>query len=211
MDLIVVGTGGLAREFFKFFSNSVNIIGFSSKSQSEFEEFNLKGEFYGNDITPQIVKTKYCVIAVGNPNVKKVLSKKLKANGFVFPNFIHSSSILGSEIKSTNEGIIISPNCIVGPDVTFGNHIYINFMVGIGHDTILGNYIQVNPGSQIGGASIIEDGVLIGSGSILRQKLKIKKNAIVGSGSVVLSSVQEGITIIGNPARRLKLSNVFKK
>ena len=175
MDVIVVGTGGLAREFFKFFSNSVNIIGFSSNSQTEFEKFNLRGNFYGNDITPQIVETKYCVIAIGNPNVKKKLSQKLKTNGFVFPNLVHTSSIIGSEIKPSNEGVIISPNCIVGPDVTFGNHIYLNFMVGIGHDTVLGNYIQVNPGSQIGGASIIEDGVLIGSGSTLRQKIKIKR------------------------------------
>ena len=78
-------------------------------------------------------------------------------------------------------------------------------MVGVGHNTRFESYIQVNPGVQIGGEVSVEEGVLIGSGSTIRQGLKIRKFSTVGSGSVVLSSVREGITVIGNPAKRLKL------
>ena len=205
MDLVVVGTGGLAREFLNFFSNQVNIVGFSSTNKSEYQKFNLPGKFFESEITPQTVGTKYCVVAIGSPAIKKSVSEKLTTKGFIFPNIIHSSSIVAGKIKSSIAGIIISPNCIVGPDVSFGGHVYLNFMVGVGHDAILGNYIQVNPGVIIGGAAVIEDEVLIGSGSKLRQRIKIRKNATVGSGSVVLSSVREGITVIGNPAKRLKL------
>ena len=78
-------------------------------------------------------------------------------------------------------------------------------MVGVGHDTKFESYIQVNPGVQIGGAVSVEEGVLIGSGSTIRQGLKIRKASTIGSGSVVLSTVREGITVVGNPAKRLKL------
>ena len=81
-------------------------------------------------------------------------------------------------------------------------------MVGIGHDVVFEDYVQVNPGAQIGGKVLIGEGVLVGSGSTIREKLKVKRLSTVGSGSVVLSSIGEGITVIGNPAKRLKLPKI---
>ena len=80
-------------------------------------------------------------------------------------------------------------------------------MVGIGHDASFGSFVQVNPGAQIGGVVSIGESVLIGSGSTVRQGLKVKQASTVGSGSVVLSSVRESTTVVGNPAKRLKLPN----
>lgn len=211
MDIVVIGTGGLAREFSSFFSKEVNIVGFSSENKSEFEDFSLGGEFFGSEITPESVGTKYAVLAIGSPNIKRLVSKKLKNLGFKFPNFVHSSVVSATNISdSDSEGVIILPNSVLGSNVYFANHVYINFMVGIGHDTKFESYIQVNSGAQIGGAVSISEGVLIGSGSTIRQGLKIKKASTIGSGSVVLSSVREAITVIGNPAKRLKLPNIDK-
>jgi len=206
MDIVVIGTGGLAREFSAFFASEVNIIGFSSTNTKEFNDFSLSGEFFGSDITPNIVGTKYAVLAIGNPAAKQSVSEKLKKLGFEFPNLVHSSSVSATNLlDSESEGVVVSPNCVIGSNVSFANHIYLNFMVGVGHDTRFESYIQVNPGVQIGGAVSVEEGVLIGSGSTIRQGLKIGKSSTVGSGSVVLSRIREGITVIGNPAKRLKL------
>ncbi|MDB9863467.1 hypothetical protein OAC78_08875 [Litorivicinus sp.] len=208
MNIVVIGTGGLAREFSKFFSKEVNIIGFSSTNTNEFEDFLLKGKFFGGAITPEIVGTKHVVLAIGSPHAKRIVSERLKSLGFDFPNLVHSSTVTATTIDDANsEGIIISPNCVIGSNVSFSNHVYINFMVGIGHDVSFDNFVQVNPGVQIGGAVSIGEGVLLGSGSIIRQGLRVQKSSTVGSGSVVLSSVREGITVIGNPAKRLKLAS----
>ena len=205
MDIVVIGTGGLAREFYSFFSNEVNIIGFSSTNTTEFDNFALRGEFFGSNITPAVVGTNQAVLAIGSPNAKRAVSEKLKILGFEFPNLVHSSAISATNLsESTSEGVIISPNCVIGSNVNFAKHIYLNFMVGVGHNTTFESYIQVNPGVQIGGAVLVEEGVLIGSGSTIRQGLKLKKASTVGSGSVVLSPVREGITVLGNPAKRLK-------
>jgi serine acetyltransferase len=118
----------------------------------------------------------------------------LGAKGFQFPNLIHPSAVLASKIAdSKSRGIIISPNCTIGSEVTFGDHVYLNFMVGVGHDCKFDGYIQINPGVQIGGFAHIKSHVLIGS------------NSTVGSGSVVLTRVRVDITVLGNPARKLKL------
>ena len=84
MDIVVIGTGGLAREFSSFFLKEVNIVGFSSINRSEFEDFALCGEFFGSNITPEVVGTKHAVITIGSPNAKRVVSEKLKSLGFGF-------------------------------------------------------------------------------------------------------------------------------
>lgn len=206
MDIVVIGTGGLAREFSSFFSSEVNILGFSSSKKNEFYDFSLCGKNFGCDIYPDVVGTKYAVIAIGSPSAKRAVSIKLKGLGFKFPNLVHPSAVSATNLlQSKSEGIIISPNCVIGSNVDFAHHVYLNFMVGVGHDTRFESYIQVNPGVQIGGAVSVEEGVLIGSGSTIRQGLKVRRASTVGSGSVVLSQVREGITVIGNPAKRLKL------
>jgi sugar O-acyltransferase (sialic acid O-acetyltransferase NeuD family) len=207
MKVIIFGTGGLAREFSKFFSKEIDIIGFSSNDKSEFDKFSLPGKFFENEISPEKVGTKQAVLAIANPQTKKKLSKKLKNIGFEFPNLIHSSVLMGTNIENTkSEGVIISPNCLIAPNVFFGNFIYINFMVGIGHDVRLKDYIQINPGAQISGDVSIEECVMIGSGSIIRQGLEVKSSSTIGSGSIVLTSVAKETTVIGNPARPLKIS-----
>lgn len=206
MDVIVIGTGGLALEFAAFFSKQVNVVGFSSTITNECDNPSLSEKFFSGEISPERVGTQYAVLAIGNPNSKKVASEKLKKLGFVFPNLVHSSVVTATNLADTDsEGVIISPQCVVGPNVAFANHIYLNFMVGIGHNVNFENFVQINPGVQIGGDVSIGEGVLIGSGSTVRQGLRVKNSATVGAGSVVLSSVREAITVIGNPAKRLKL------
>ena len=203
--VLVIGTGGLAREFTTFFSGQVEIVGFTSNNKDEYENYNLPGVFFGGDIDPAIVGTDQCVIAIGNPEDKEKISNKLESKGFSFPSLIHSTSVVGSNIETSTKGVIISPNCTVGTNVLFGNHVYLNFMVGVGHDCVFKGYNQANPGVQIGGFSEIGSHVMLGANSTIRQDLKIGKGATVGSGAVVLSGVRDGITVVGNPARKLKL------
>jgi len=206
MDKVfVIGTGGLAREFTAFFSSQVEIVGFTSTNKEEYEKYNLPGVFFEGDINPSVVETDQCVIAIGSPDDKEMIGKKFESKGFSFPNLIHASAVVGSNVEASRKGLIISPNCTVGSNVLFGDHVYLNFMVGVGHDCIFKGFNQVNPGVQVGGFSEIGSHVLLGTNSTIRQGLKVGSGATVGSGAVVLSGVRDGLTVLGNPARRLKL------
>lgn len=200
--ILVVGTGGLAREFTEFFKPQLEIVGYIGVNDKEYLKYCMEGNLYLDSITPNEAKVDNCVIAVGNPKLKRELMMKLSCSGFKFPPIVHDSVL----IKPDNlaEGVVISPNCIVGTNVNFGQFVYLNFMVGVGHDTIIGDYVQINPGAQIGGASTIGNSVLIGSNSTIRQGISVGNNSTVGSGAVVLSKVRENITVFGNPARKLK-------
>ncbi|MDA8742116.1 hypothetical protein N9M64_00230 [bacterium] len=208
MELLVIGTGGLAREFTNFFRSTIRVIGYSSVDDREFAEFKLSGKFFDSDVVPTDVGTRNCVVAVGDPFLRERLVQDYKKRGFVFPNVIHETVVSATDLqKLSSVGIVISPNCVLGSNIRMGNHIYMNFQVGVGHDAKIEDFVQINPGAQIGGNTVVNEGVLVGSGSSIRQNLKIGKQSRIGMGAVVLSSVNPGITVVGNPAKKMSFSS----
>jgi sugar O-acyltransferase (sialic acid O-acetyltransferase NeuD family) len=201
--VLIYGTGGLARELTSWCSDYFQIVGYSSTNMDEYEVFDLPGTLHSPDVTPSLAGTDLAIIAIGSPSVKAKLYNQLSHLGFKFPSFIHPTSTI-SQKAIIGEGVIVSPNCVVSPNVTLGKLVYINFCCSIGHDSIVGDFVQINPGSQLGGFSKIGDGVLIGSGSTILQGLTVGNDATVGSGSVVFSKVAANITVMGNPAKRMR-------
>lgn len=204
---MVVGSGGLAREFSSFFSGQLtdfSIVGFSTTNLDDHRNFSLPGKAFGQEISPDTVGTNNAVIAIGNPVVKKALSDKLRSSGFSFPSFRHPSSIISNSAQ-LGEGVVVSPNCVVSANAKLESFSYLNFGVGVGHDSIVGSFCQVNPGAQVGGSTRIGSQTLIGSGATVLPRLEIGELVTVGSGSVVLSNIPDNTTVLGNPAKRLQM------
>ena len=201
--ILIVGTGGLAREFTSWCSDYFHIIGYSSENNNEHALFSLPGISYTNDVTPSSVGTELAMIAIGTPFLKAKIYNQLSKVGFKFPSFVHPSSVV-AKTANIDEGVIISPNCVISPNVTLKKLSYVNFCCGIGHDTIVGDFTQINPGVQLGGFSVIGDQVLIGSGASILQGVSVGNGATIGSGAVVFSKVSERVTMMGNPAKRME-------
>jgi len=52
--------------------------------------------------------------------------------------------------------------------------------------------------------TIVERGASLGSGAVILGGTRIGKRAIVGAGAVVTRDVEDGETVVGNPARNLR-------
>ena len=185
LDVIVIGSGGLAREFTSYFSNKVNILGYSTVKPDDIRIFDLNGMIFSDDLIVSELPTKNLVIAIGNPKIKKELYQRLSPKGFNFPSLVHDTAIVSSS-AALSDGVIVCPLSIVGPNVRLGILVYCNYHVGIGHDSCIGNFTQVNVGSQIGGGVSIHSESLIGSNSTLLQSSALNAPITVGSGSVVI-------------------------
>lgn len=202
MKLVIIGSGGLAREFCSWFGKTFDICGVSTKNIDEFHKYNLPGIPLSPEISPDQVGTNQAVLCIGSPSLKEQLYNFYTLRGFKFPNIIHDTSIV-STTTTLSEGCIISPNVIIGPNASIGKCTYINFGSTIGHDTQIGNFCQINPCSSINGSITIGDRCLIGSHTVMLQGIAISNDVITAIGSVIFSKVKTPCTMLGNPAKKM--------
>ena len=105
---------------------------------------------------------------------------------------------------SVKLGIYISPNvCSKGLSIAHSPSVIIN------DKAIIGKNLRIHEGVTIGAsaggkAPIIGDNVFLGTGCKIIGDVKIASNCVVGAGSIVVKDVlEEGITVAGNPARKV--------
>jgi len=185
LDVIVIGSGGLAREFTSYFSSQVNVIGYCTNSVASASELGLQGEIFGPNIAFNSSPTDNLVLAIASPEKKKLIYSEFTSKGFVFPSIRHSSSIISSSAV-LDQGVVVSPMTIVGPNVSIGSCCYLNSQVGVGHDCTIGSFTQINPGVQVGGGSVVLGESILGSNSTLLQNTFLEKKIQIGAGAIVL-------------------------
>ena len=195
LDVIVIGSGGLAREFSSYFSEYCNIKGYITNSPDDLSTYQLEGNLFPHDLTPDNSPTSNLVIAIGNPKTRRLLYEDYASRGFIFPRLIHPSSIV-SNSSSLEDGVIVSPFVIIGPNCRIGKLVYCNYQVGIGHDCIVGSFTQINPGVQLGGNVFVCSLSLLGSNSTFLQSSRLNQQITVGSGSVILGTKNKPGTIL---------------
>jgi acetyltransferase-like isoleucine patch superfamily enzyme len=65
--------------------------------------------------------------------------------------------------------------------------------------------VHICPSATLAGRVSVGDETFIGLGCNIIQCLKIGANAVVGAGAVVIQDVEDGATVVGVPARVIKI------
>ena len=90
-------------------------------------------------------------------------------------------------------------------DTVIGNNSKIDSDVNIGHDVILEENVKITCGACLAGRVVVRKGAYIGMNATVRQRIVIGSKATVGMGASVLMNVRDGVTVLGNPAKKLKI------
>ena len=113
------------------------------------------------------------------------------------------------------ENVEIGANCVIVSgtlsNTIIGNNTVIGNLSNIGHGVKIGKKVWISVGAMIGGNCHIEDDVTIGLSVSLKDNLFIAKNSTIGMGSVVTKSLNDTITVFGNPAKPLRPLSVGPK
>ena len=206
-NLIIIGTGGFARELYWTAKESIGyesdylIKGFidGDIKSPDTEYIKLPLPLLGDINNYVIEENDVFIIAIGTPSVREKLSIILKEKKGNLINIIHKSAILQGH-SDLGTGIIICAYTVIGSDVHIGDSVVINTASTVGHDSFIDDYTCLMAHVDITGFSRIGRKVYFGSGSRVLPHAKIDDNSFIGAGSVVLRHVKTGVKVFGVPA-----------
>lgn len=89
-------------------------------------------------------------------------------------------------------------------DTVLDDYIKLDAFVYIGHDAHLMKDTEITAGGIIGGYVVAEEKTCIGINATVRNRITIGEGCMIGMGAVVTKSVDQGMTVVGNPAREFK-------
>lgn len=206
-NLIIIGVGGFAREFFWNAQNSVgygmdwDIKGFLDGdvklAAEEYEKLPLP---VLGDVDSYVIQTNDCFIcAIGSPKVKEKLVQRILVRGGEFINVIHNTSIVHPTVQM-GRGNILCPLVHILDHAKVGDFVTFNGRSGMGHDAQIGDYSSVMSAVDITGYVRAGKRTFWGSGSRALPHSRIDDDATVGVASVVFKHVRAGAKVFGNPA-----------
>lgn len=161
-------------------------------------------------------------LVILNKGIVKVLDAQNGHSVYVLYGNLFDENLLPSSVNRRSicfavnrcfdtivDNVIISASTIHGAIVNacakVGRHCIINTGSTVGHDVVLGDFVHVAPHATVTGAVTVGEGTWIGAGAVVRQGIHIGKWCMIGAGAVVVKDVPDGVTVVGNPARVIKL------
>jgi sugar O-acyltransferase (sialic acid O-acetyltransferase NeuD family) len=145
------------------------------------------------------------VLAMADASLRRMLADRIEP--FSLVSRMHRR---GPDVD-VGEGAVFCDFTSVTASARIGRHFQCNVYSYIAHDCVIGDFVTFAPNVCCNGNVIIEDDVYVGTGVIIRQgrpdqPIRIGRGAVLGMGAVVTRSVEPGATVVGNPARPMKVS-----
>ncbi len=142
-------------------------------------------------------------------DIRSKLIRKLQGQGYVFPNFIHPTAIIGNDVNLF-PGVQVMAGAIVQIGASIGAHTIVNTGAIIEHHCEIQGHTHIATGARLCGNVTVGAHNFIGAGSTLIQDISTGDHSLVGAGSVVLNNLPAGSAVGGVPAKSIAHSGKKK-
>lgn len=215
MNIVIYGTGGLAREVHQLLEDIYSL----STDKHDGREFI---GFIDDDISTHgtcvhdhhvlggiqwLVENQDTMVfvGVGSPAARRRIVNQIRqaAPDVEFPKLIHPSAIIGDRVK-IGDGTIICAGNIVTTDIRIGKHVIVNLDCTVGHDTQIDDFVTIAPSANVSGNVHLHEGCDLGTNCTLIQGMSVGQWSVLGAGAVVVRDIPNNATAVGNPAKVIK-------
>ena len=139
-------------------------------------------------------------VAIGNAQHRQTWCEWLFAESLELVTLVDPSAVLSS-FSEIADGVLVVAGAVINVDVKLGRGVIINTHASVDHDCVLGDYSHVCPAAALGGEVTVGEGSWLGIGCQVKQCIAIGRAVTVGAGATVVSDIQDGLTVVGTPAR----------
>ena len=200
MRMIVIGTGGLAKQCLGLLEKSNVDLIFVDNTEG------AKPEFFGYPVVNSYEAITSggsfgFIIAIGDPKWRYHFYNELKKRGGT-PLTLMDDTCDDSRFHRKEEGNIILGQTLIEPNVIIGKGNLINYGAALFHDSVIGDFNEIMPGSKLLGNCKIGSHCRIGTNAVILPHTEVCDSVVIGSGAVVTKNITEPGTYVGVPARK---------
>lgn len=217
MTIAIFGAGSLGKEILSLIRigtiNNWDEIIFIDDVIKEESVSGIKKYTYKEFQTCYSNKQSEIVIASGEPQARRKIYDKVKADRYCLAKVISKDAYVGLN-SSIGEGTVVFPHVYVSNDVIIENNCIIHSNSIIESECKVGESSFISLGAFVGANTLVGNNVFVGPNASVFDHTTLHNNSIIGMGSVVTENVEEGIVVVGNPAkmkRKNTTGRVFRK
>ncbi|MET9018396.1 NeuD/PglB/VioB family sugar acetyltransferase [Actinopolymorpha sp. NPDC004070] len=214
-DLLIVGSGGFARETAQLVGvhPGWRLTGFCDDAPSTHGTVVDGVRVLGpvDDIVEETVRRTdaQLVVCAGNPrdygSRARIVARleRLGVRPDRYATLVHPAASVGPSC-TLGPGCVLLAQTVLTASVRLGAHVAVMPHVTLTHDDVVEDYVTLASGVRLGGGVRVGAGAYLGAGAMVREKLAIGTGSLVGMGSLVLADVPAGQVWVGSPARFLR-------
>lgn len=153
---------------------------------------------------PQLREAAF-IVGVGDNAARRRCLGRLKQAERRLANVIHPRAAVSPSVQlQPTAGVFVGPCAVVHSGAELHSGAIVNSGAIVEHNCRIGACAHVAPGAALGGNVSIGAESLVGLNATILPRCRVGSRCTVGAGAVVTRSVDEGLVVVGAPARPIK-------
>jgi sugar O-acyltransferase (sialic acid O-acetyltransferase NeuD family) len=215
-ELVIAGAGGFARETAAAVraANEIRptwrLLGFLDDDPTTHGTERGGVPILGPLSTVDDLSAATVVVCIGNPRDLSVRGRVVRRLGLPaerYATIVHPTAQVGAGCL-IGPGSVLLAHVVLTADVMVGAHVAVMPHTVLTHDDVVGDFVTIASGVRLGGGVRVEPGAYLGAGALVRESVTVGASSLLGMGSVLLQDVPPEEVWVGNPARRLRGSQL---
>jgi sugar O-acyltransferase (sialic acid O-acetyltransferase NeuD family) len=150
-------------------------------------------------------KVRQAIVAIGDNRARLQYAELLRGQGFELVNAVHPTAFV-SPTAPLGVNVVVAPQAAIITEARIGDSVIINTGASVDHEGEVAAGAHIGPGARLAGRVRVGVGAFVGLGASVIQCLSIGRYAMVGAGAVVTADVPDYATVVGIPARVVRVS-----